>query len=365
MFGCRTLPHLDIAAMNILCAVGLRGADAIDPEHCLGWLETAAAKVDFETRRHWYRFLRSPGDFENSPGFFCCSFLLQILQEDFRVRYNPARVRDPKFQDPKCFDPDFRDSQDLFIHGIIDGPGGTCSSMPVLYVAVGRRLGYPLKLVETRGHLFVRWDDPRGTKFGIPEVFNIEGAGEGIALHDDEHYRHWPEEWTEADAAGGWYLRSLDARGEFAAFLAIRGECLTDNHRVGEAIQAYNWACRLKPEDARYRAQLTRLTRRQSDLGIAEMEERMALARARQERIDRLLPQPSRRQPPGHGAECRCWNCDQERLKQSAPVFPHGPSCRCAACDAAREKAKLPQGMPGHSDFCLCAMCLQRRSMPR
>ena len=29
---------------------------------------------------------------------------------------------------------------------------GTCSSLPVLQVAVGRRLGYPLKLVTTKGH---------------------------------------------------------------------------------------------------------------------------------------------------------------------------------------------------------------------
>ena len=33
-------------------------------------------------------------------------------------------------------------------------------------MAVGRRLGYPLKLVTTKGHLFVRWE-------GAGERFNI------------------------------------------------------------------------------------------------------------------------------------------------------------------------------------------------
>ena len=81
--------------------------------------------------------------------------------------------------------------------------------MPVMYVAVGRRLGYPLKLVQTRGHLFARWDDPDGKCFGFPETFNVEGAGEGIASYDDEHYKTWPEPWTEIDEAEGWYLKSM------------------------------------------------------------------------------------------------------------------------------------------------------------
>src|SRR6516225_11983135 len=157
-----SIDEYDIAVLNIRCAQGLPGSENIDERRLIGWLDRAARKVKSETRRHWYRFNDSPNTYKNSPGYFCCYFLLQVLQEDFGVRYNPARVCDTQFQDPKCFDPDFRDSRDLFIHGMIDGPGGTCASMPVIYVAVGRRLGYPLKLVETRGHLFVRWDDPEG-----------------------------------------------------------------------------------------------------------------------------------------------------------------------------------------------------------
>lgn len=43
----------------------------------------------------------------------------------------------------------------------------------MLYVAIGRRLGYPLKLVECKGHLFVRWEDAK-------ERFNIEGTSRGL-----------------------------------------------------------------------------------------------------------------------------------------------------------------------------------------
>ncbi len=154
------LGKLDVAALNLMCAGGLHGAENLEIGRMFDWLDEAARTVDYHTRRHWYRFTESPSAYNSSPGYFCCYFLLQVLQEDFGVKYNPARVRDPTFQDPKCLEPDFSDSRDLFIHGIIDGPGGTCVSMPVIYVAVGRRLGYPLKLVESRGHLFFRWDDP-------------------------------------------------------------------------------------------------------------------------------------------------------------------------------------------------------------
>jgi hypothetical protein len=193
----------DVAALNLRCAQGLPGAEELDEGRMLNWLDQAARIVEFETRRHWYRFTESPDSYNTSAAYFCCYFLLQTLQEDLGVRYNPARIRDRRFQDPKCFDPDFRDSRDLFIHGIIAGAGGTCASMPVMYVAVGRRLGYPLKLVQTRGHLFMRWDDPQGKCFGFPETFNVEGAGDGIASYHDDHYKAWPEPWTEIDAAEG------------------------------------------------------------------------------------------------------------------------------------------------------------------
>ena len=48
--------------------------------------------------------------------------------------------------------------------------------MPILYIAIGRRLGYPLKLVHAHGHDFVRWDEPGG------ERFNIDATSPGFHL---------------------------------------------------------------------------------------------------------------------------------------------------------------------------------------
>ena len=146
------LEAADVGAVNLICAIGLPGAEAIDLDRYLTWLADAARRVDLSIRRHTHRFNNTPSLYQNSPGYFRCYHLLQTLQEDLGVRYNPARVTDADFQMPQCINPDFRDSRDLFIHGIIDGPGVTCASMPVIYAAVGRRLGFPLKLVEAPGH---------------------------------------------------------------------------------------------------------------------------------------------------------------------------------------------------------------------
>ena len=83
-----------------------------------------------------------------------------------------------------------QDVQDLFLHGLVNGTGGTCVSMPVLYVAVGRRLGYPLKLVTTAEHTFLRWENADSG-----ERFNIEGTCRGYGRETDEHFRAWPRAW--------------------------------------------------------------------------------------------------------------------------------------------------------------------------
>ncbi|MFH1022224.1 MAG: hypothetical protein V1809_02420 [Planctomycetota bacterium] len=141
---------------------------------------------------------------------------------------------------------DFAKSKDMFIHGLVDDPnGGTCASMPVLYVAVGRRLGYPLKLVQTKAHLFVRWDDGR-------EKFNIEGAGNGFSSYPDDHYKVWPMKSTETEVKTNRYLISMSPIEEFASSIATRGHCLLYNNRFKEAFAAYAEAHRLVPDDPAY-----------------------------------------------------------------------------------------------------------------
>jgi hypothetical protein len=229
---------VDIAAMNLLCAEGLPGAQEIDIDRCLAKLDEWAVRVQSETQRHLYRVTdsRFAEHYHHSENYYRAEMLLQVLQEDCGVKYNPERIRNV----------DFTNSKDLFIHGMIgDTNGGTCASMPVLYVAIGRRLGYPLSLVPTKGHLFVRWDDGKAR-------FNIEGSGDGFSSHPDEYYHFWPLQLDENEKKSGNFLISLTHPQELAAFLAARGHCLFDIDDRSNAHIAYQNASKFDPNNSIY-----------------------------------------------------------------------------------------------------------------
>lgn len=231
------LAKVDIAVMSLLCARGLPGTENMDIPAILKQLDGWAAKVKFETERHLYRVKdpRYAEHYANSEARLRAEFIVQILQEDCGVRYNPERI----------YEPDFRDTRDMFLHGMLPGgKGGTCASMPVMYVAIGRRLGYPMKLVQAKEHLFCRWD-------GGKERFNIEGSSNGNVNYDpDEYYRTWPKPISDAEMAGDIFLASLTPTQELANFLHDRGTVLHANGNDVEARAAFAEAHRLEPRSA-------------------------------------------------------------------------------------------------------------------
>jgi hypothetical protein len=276
-----------VALINLRSAEGLPGAEALDVPGCLAQLDQWAAHVRAETDRHAYRFRANPAEFEHSEGYFRMLLMAVVVAEDFGVRYNPARMGPVSRANSPCNlshsgssqgheaqmssagsrsavrassrrllpfenaatsgDGFFADSQDVFLHGLL-GPRrmGTCSSMPILYLALGRRLGYPLKLVTTKGHLFLRWESET-------ERFNLEATGRGMNRYDDAHYRQWPFPLTEQEIAENGYLQSLSPEEERAVFLTIRSQCLKENGRLPEAEAALAEAVRLAPKAKAYR----------------------------------------------------------------------------------------------------------------
>jgi len=123
------LAQADIARVNLLCAEGLPGAERLDVEKALTRLDEWAGRVRFWTDQSMWDFRRNPDKFENSLAKFRVLLLISVLQQDFGVHYNDRGERN-------C---DFSNSRNAFLHGMIDDTnGGTCASMPVMYVAVGR-----------------------------------------------------------------------------------------------------------------------------------------------------------------------------------------------------------------------------------
>ncbi len=291
------LATVDIAEMNLLCATGLPGAEKLDINRCMAKLNEWAQRVKSETARHLYRAHdpRWAEHYHNSENYLRAEMLLQVLQEDLGVHYNMDRVTDI----------DFKRSQDLFIHGLIDDPnGGTCCSMPVIYIAVGRRLGYPLKLVQTKAHLFVRWDDGQ-------ERFNIEGAGSGFSSFLDDHYKTWPIKSTDAEVKANRYLISLTPAEELGNFMASRGHCLMENGKYREAFAAYAQAHRVAPLDPAYCAWMREAESRCNPQArihapavyrpidpVAEYNRITAINRANMERMRPTLPPMFQQRPP-------------------------------------------------------------------
>lgn len=230
----------DIGELNLLVARGLPGAEDLDIGACLEKLDTWANLVRLNTDHWWPNFARSPEKYEQSPGKFRMMCLVTVLQRYLGVRYNLA------FSEGEY---DGADSRNLFIHGLLSGHGGTCVTMPILYVAVGRRLGYPLKIAHAMEHTFVRWEEPGG------ERFNIEATSEGFCPHDDAYYHKRPRPLTDEDLATGFYLRSLTPREELADFLANRGTCLTEHLLTYPAMEALYFAHPLCPDCPSHRGQ--------------------------------------------------------------------------------------------------------------
>jgi hypothetical protein len=241
----------DIARLNLRCAQGLVGAENLDRTNCWATLNQMATRVKSETARHFYRFQSNASEFENSEGFFRMVMMAIVLAEDFGVHYAPDKIKMPS--QAQVGDGFFADASDVFLHGLLGAKRqGTCSSLPVLYVAVGRRLGYPLKLVTTKGHLFVRWEDAK-------ERFNSEAAGKGVNRFSDDYYRHWPYEVSDDDIRNEGYLKSLSPGEELAVFLSIRAACLREAGRNTEAAEALQAASKLAPQCQSYKVLLSAL----------------------------------------------------------------------------------------------------------
>jgi hypothetical protein len=231
------LVRVDPVEQGIACAAGLPGVDA--PEAvltaCCKRLDDATERVRWETAKAIDRFHRHPEHFQHHEGYFRMLALVEVLQLRCGLHYDPAKIpEDAPF-----------DVADSFPHGALLG-GGTCANIPVVIVAVGRRLGYPLRLVAAKGgrynHLLARWQDPDGH-------FNVEATAEGLRCPPDDYYRQGRYWLTAEEERRGGFLRSMTPKEELASLLVQRHHCWKGAgvHRL--AVEAVAWASALSPEN--------------------------------------------------------------------------------------------------------------------
>lgn len=232
---------VDIAVMNLLCAEGLRGAEGLDVEFYLRTLDGWVRRVDAETSRNFHRFAENPKEYNDSLAYYRMIMLATVLQEDFGALYNPKRAEPQLRGELEPNDVFFADSKDVFLHGLLGGNHlGTCSSLPVLYLVVAQRLGYPVTLASAKGHFYIRYEDG-------PEHLNVEATSLGFTTHPDEFYRHWPQAISDDEVRAYGLLRPMTKAEILGAFLTIRAGTLASMKQFADAANAWKQAARFLP----------------------------------------------------------------------------------------------------------------------
>lgn len=231
--------ELHLGFLNLVCSLGLPGSEEIDLDASVQTVERYANTVERWTgAAYTEHFLPNPGAFNNSEAFFRAVSLVIALQRHCGVEYDPSKIGLGP-DEPFVFD-------DYFIRGVLQGEKGTCATMPVIFAAVGRRLGYPIRLVCAKAHMFCRWDDPT-----TGERFNMEGACEGFDAFPDNHYRNWPKPISSDEERKFGYLRSMTPSEELAEFIARRATFQQDRLQFREAAEAFAIASDLDRDYAR------------------------------------------------------------------------------------------------------------------
>jgi hypothetical protein len=260
------LEHCDIARMNLLCAEGLPGSENLNVDEDLAWLDQWAEDLKWQIDRNFHHYLEDPAYYYNSTNFYKMVMMASILYSQFNIRYNPKLI-EPPAETRLTDDEFFADSRDALIHGLLGSERmGTCSSMPVLYVALGRRLGYPLKLVSAKAHFFIRWDSPA-------ERFNMDGTSKGMNKYDDERYKKWPFPISNDDIKADGLLQSLTPAQELSVFLSTRSACLHAAGRMRDAIAAHAAALRLEPNWRSNQWALQSAEREYAGISAVELED--------------------------------------------------------------------------------------------
>lgn len=228
------IDQCDVERMNLICAEGLRGAEDLNLNRCLAILDSWTRHVESETKRNYHRFQENPKEYDNSEAYYRMIMLATVLQQDFGAHYSPDRAAPQLRGEWEPNDKFYGNSKDVFIHGLLGTNNvGTCSSLPVLFVVVAQRLGYPVELAAAKGHLYVRYEEE-------DRHLNVEATSQGMNTYPDEHYRNWPHPVSEDEARTYGFLRPMSKREMLGAFLTIRAGCLTSMKRFDDA--AGTWA---------------------------------------------------------------------------------------------------------------------------
>jgi hypothetical protein len=179
-------------------------------------------------------FNKTPWKWKNDIRFFRVGMLQGFLGHEIGLRYidQQKHARGVHYTNPS----------DLFLNGLIDTHQGTCANMPVLHVAISRKMGWPVSLACVGSHFISRFDDGE-------VVHNIEAtdtAPGAFASGTDEDYIKRYKLPRKAITCGS-DLRCLSMREMMGVFVALRARHLRDIGDLSAADSDYALARVLFP----------------------------------------------------------------------------------------------------------------------
>ena len=216
------LRRTDPLVMNLVVAKGIPSLANLDIGQYAALADEWATDIRQRLPGMEPHFHRSPQDWKNDIRFFRLGIVCWYVDEVLKVTYPDelANAEDRIYVDPL----------NVFVNGLMDRRRGSCANMPVLHVAIGWRLGWPVSLACAGNHLFCRYDDGKVTH-------NIEatafGRG-GFRSHPDDYYReqyHIPE----IAVACGSDLRAVTPREMLGLFVSVRAMHFAVSREMCEA----------------------------------------------------------------------------------------------------------------------------------
>lgn len=246
------IENFDIARMNLLCAKGLPGSEDLDIEACIQQLDQWAQHVKLREQQSLPAFFKYREKYQNSIALFKGAYLGFAIQDDLKCDYNMELYGSGAMED-RSSTRFFHDSSDIFVNGLIIDQKGSCSSMPVLMVAIGRRCGYPIHLVQCGGHMFSRWDD--GT-----EKFNFDITNnKGVKTEGDDYYMKFPRKLSEKEIEEENLMTNLTNKEMLGVFASLRAICLKEHKYYKEALFCEKFSLAIFPKSKLIRLKIRHL----------------------------------------------------------------------------------------------------------
>lgn len=128
-----------------------------------------------------------------------------------------------------------------YLNGVLDTKAGSCTTLPLLYLALAQRLGYPVYPVSAPQHLFCRFRLPDGTEQ------NIEATAGGWS--PDEDYITQLEIPAQGLKSGA-YMETMTYRQLLGDLIAENGSYWARQRDFIRAIKYYTLALKLNPKAA-------------------------------------------------------------------------------------------------------------------